>query len=190
MKHLASRSATTEGQTTGNLFLAQWRNGWLLNEMGHLACFAGGNLLLGGKYLSREDIMQFGLEVVDTCHETYAQSITQIGPEYFSWIPAYSSKPTYKPQNHAQWQQLQKAGFWATDGRWMLRPETVESYFYAYRITGDKKYQQWAWDAYSAFVKTAKADFGFAEVLDVNKPAGRDNLNDKSESFWGAETLK
>lgn len=27
----------------------------------------------------------------------------------------------------------------------LLRPETVESLFYLYRFTGDRKYQDWGW---------------------------------------------
>lgn len=40
-----------------------------------------------------------------------------------------------------------------------------------------------------AFVKASKTDFGYAEVQDVTQPAGRDNINDKAESFWGGELL-
>lgn len=40
-----------------------------------------------------------------------------------------------------------------------------------------------------AFVEASKADFGYAEVQDVTQPAGRDNINDQAESFWGGEPL-
>ncbi len=136
------------------------RNGYLLlasscssstsdiNQTGHLTCFAGGNIALGGKFLARGDIMKFGLDLVDTCHETYAGTTTRIGPEYFSWFPE-NKESVFEPQHDGHWEQVRKRGnFWVTDARYMLRPETVESYFYAYRITGDKQYQDWAWDAY------------------------------------------
>lgn len=149
MLNLMSWSTPGKGREKGKLFLAQWRNGWLLNEMGHLACFAGGNFLLGGKYLGRKDIIQFGLDVIDACHETYVGSSTRIGPEYFSWVPANSApNATYQPQHEGQREQLKNLGYWITDARWMLRPETVESYFYAYRITGSRMYQDWAYDAF------------------------------------------
>ncbi|KAI5838014.1 glycoside hydrolase [Morchella snyderi] len=190
MKNLASWSAPAEGKKS-KLFLSQWKNGWFLNEMGHLACFAGGNFLLGGKYLGRDDIVQFGLDVIDACHEIYVGSTTRIGPEYFSWIPADTApNATYEPQHETQYKQLKSLGYWVTDAKWVLRPETVESYFYAYRITGNKMYQEWAWDAFNAFTEAAEVEFGYAEVKDVTKPAGPDNIIDKAESFWGAETLK
>lgn len=149
MKHLAQWSTPGRGHEKGKLFLAQWKSGSLANQMGHLACFAGGNFLLGGKYLGRPDIVQFGLDVVDACHETYINSITRIGPEYFAWTPADKGSPfSYEPEHSGQREQRRNAGFWVTDARYMLRPETVESYFYAYRTTGNKMYQEWAWDAF------------------------------------------
>ncbi|KAF8445442.1 mannosyl-oligosaccharide alpha-1,2-mannosidase-like protein [Kalaharituber pfeilii] len=190
MKYLAVRGSPPEGQTQGKLFLSQWKNGWLLNEMGHLACFAGGNFLLGGKYLNREDIIQLGLDIVDACHHTYVTSTTRVGPENFAWIPEPPLQPTYQPEGEGQRRQLREKGFWISDARWMLRPETVESYFYAYRITGNRTYQDWAWDAFSAMINASTAEFGYAEIGDVTHPAGPQNQNDKSESFWGAETLK
>ena len=30
-------------------------------------------------------------------------------------------------------------------GYYILRPETVESFFYMWRITGDPLYQEWGW---------------------------------------------
>jgi hypothetical protein len=35
----------------------------------------------------------------------------------------------------------------------LLRPETVESLFYLYRVTGDHKYQDWGWEILQNFNK-------------------------------------
>ena len=32
------------------------------------------------------------------------------------------------------------------DKLYLLRPETVESYFYLWRLTKDQKYREWGWD--------------------------------------------
>lgn len=55
---------------------------------------------------------------------------------------------------------------WETDQQWrrdidihvndvhnLQRPETVESLFYMYRVTGDKIYRQWGWEMFKSFVK-------------------------------------
>jgi mannosyl-oligosaccharide alpha-1,2-mannosidase len=188
-EHLIHTSPPVAGDTETHYWLHQWRNGWLLNEMGHLTCFAGGNWLLGGAYLRDKEIMDMGIELVKACRAVYAATTTGIGPEYWQWYPS-DTDGAYSPTHGGQWDQLKQWGWWITDARWMLRPETVESYFYAYRITGDKKFQDWAWEAFVAYEKAAKAEHGYAEVKDVTLRPGEDNIEDKAESFWGAETLK
>lgn len=176
--------------------------------MGHLACFAAGNFLLGGRFLARPEIIKLGLDIVDGCHHTYAMTATQIGPEYYHWVPEGSAgtvnaksnsnlkngvdpKPAaIPPANDGQKQQLADWGFWITNAKWMLRPEVVESYFYAYRITGNQMYQQWAWDAFTAMNKAAKTKFGYGEIENVSNKPGEDNIGNSAESFFGAETLK
>jgi mannosyl-oligosaccharide alpha-1,2-mannosidase len=54
-------------------------NGNLMWSMDDYACFAGGNLLLGGKYLDRPDFADLGVEVADSCHRWYNSTITGLG---------------------------------------------------------------------------------------------------------------
>ncbi|WEW60306.1 mannosyl-oligosaccharide alpha-1,2-mannosidase [Emydomyces testavorans] len=94
----------------------------------------------------------------------------------------------------------------------LQRPETVESLFYMYRITGDETYRFWGWEMFKSFVKhtavveeeeegeassssaekTAdkRASYirGFTSLSNANTvpPVTKDNM----ESFWLAETLK
>ncbi|BDD60582.1 mannosyl-oligosaccharide alpha-1,2-mannosidase [Monascus purpureus] len=89
----------------------------------------------------------------------------------------------------------------------LQRPETVESLFYMYRITGDEVYRHWGWEMFKSFVKhtavleeivddsdsTAEGKkvpriTGFTSLsnADVVPAAQKDNM----ESFWLAETLK
>lgn len=88
------------------------------------------------------------------------------------------------------------------DKAYGLRPEVIESYYYAFRVTGDPIYQDWAWDAFVAFEKFCKTEFGYASIKDVNlwlppatdveetKKRIKENWLDQQESFWLAETLK
>ena len=70
----------------------------------------------------------------------------------------------------------------------ILRPETVESLFYLYRLTGDSKYRDWGWNIFTAFEKHTKVSSGgYAGVWNVLNPA---NKQDKMESFFVSETLK
>ena len=72
----------------------------------------------------------------------------------------------------------------------LLRPETVESLFYLYRLTKDEKYRKWGWNIFQAFEKhTRLKDGGYSSVnnvMDTKNPEFRD----KMESFFLGETLK
>ena len=48
----------------------------------------------------------------------------------------------------------------AKDARYILRPETVESYFYLWRTTKDTKYRQWAWEATQAIERNCRCGAG------------------------------
>ncbi|KAK4703773.1 hypothetical protein P7C70_g2433, partial [Phenoliferia sp. Uapishka_3] len=75
------------------------------------------------------------------------------------------------------------------DARNILRPETVESLFVAYRITGDPLYREWGWEIFQAFNKHCRLpEGGFASILDVDQvPVVHE---DRMETFWISETLK
>ena len=127
--HLASHPSSRPDLT----FLAQYANRTLDFASGHLACFDGGNFILGGLVLNEDKYVDFGLQLVEACEDTYNQTLTGIGPEAFSWnvsaLPA-DQKAFYE-----------RAGFYITDSDYYLRPEVIESFYYAYRVTGSRVYQ-------------------------------------------------
>lgn len=47
--------------------------------------------------------------------------------------------------------------------------ETIESIFYYYRLTGDKKYQDLAWRFYLSIEKYAKHGSGYTIINNVNQ---------------------
>ena len=177
ISHLASHPAPRPNIT----FLAAY-NGQKLNLVSqHLACFDGGNFILGGQVLGKQSYIDFGLDLVNGCHETYVQTATRIGPETFGWDPASV------PADQAAF--FNRTGFYIRDGGYQLRPEVIESYYYAYRATGDVKYQEWAWDAFQAIVAVTRVGSGFSSISNVNAANGGTHTNFQ-ESFWFAEVLK
>lgn len=46
--------------------------------------------------------------------------------------------------------------FQLADRHNLLRPETVESLFYLYRLTKDQKYREWGWEILQSFNKFTK----------------------------------
>lgn len=157
-----------------------------------MACFNGGNFILGGLVLDRQDYVDFGLKLVDGCHDTYIETATHIGPEVFQW---QDSKASLNATNNAgppsdQADFYSRAGFWITAEYYDLRPEVVESYYYAWRATGDSKYQDWAWDAFLHInASCSVGNVGLDGINNVNDPTGGGYLNHQ-ESFLFAELLK
>lgn len=75
------------------------------------------------------------------------------------------------------------------DAHCLLRPETVESLFILYRLTKDKKYQEYGWSIFQAIEKHAKISSGGYSSLNSVKDT-KLGFRDKMESFFLGETLK
>jgi endoplasmic reticulum Man9GlcNAc2 1,2-alpha-mannosidase len=61
-------------------------------------------------------------------------------------------------------------------------PETVESLFIAFRLTGDIKYREWGWAIFQAIEKHCKVESGgYASVLNVDDLPVQ--WEDKMETF-------
>jgi len=138
--------------------------------MDHLSCFMGGLLALASHVVPKKDKedwwLPVGTEITRTCYEMYHQSPSGLAPE--SSAIGQKVEPVEKG--------------------YRVRPETLESLFYLYRITGNETYRQWSSEIFNAINKHTRTKFGFASVRDVTRvPVA---LEDSQEKFVGAETLK
>ncbi|EJD45452.1 seven-hairpin glycosidase [Auricularia subglabra TFB-10046 SS5] len=154
--------------------------------MGDLACFAGGNWIMGGKLLNRDDIFQAGLRITDGCIATY-QTGSGLGPGGWQYAPtdAGASIPASQQAFYAQ------HGFYITDASYDVRPEVFESAFYAWRATGDTKYQDFAASGIRAINNFLNSTAGFAPLNDVTQTRwSLNNQGNDLESFFFAEVMK
>lgn len=71
---------------------------------------------------------------------------------------------------------------------YILRPETIESYFYLYRLTKDEKYRDWGWEAVQALEKHCRVPGGYTGIKNVYSEDPQQD--DVQQSFFLAETLK
>lgn len=81
-----------------------------------------------------------------------------------------------------------KNGYYIYISDYILRPEVLESNFYAWRVTGDTKYLDRAAKAIDSFNKYLPGNVAFDGIEDVNGVASE--KEDDMESFWFAEVLK
>ncbi|RCI15527.1 hypothetical protein L249_3512 [Ophiocordyceps polyrhachis-furcata BCC 54312] len=179
-------------------------------KMDHLVCFMPGTIALattGGLTEAEarrqpswtkqhDDDMRLARELMQTCWGMYKYMATGLAAEitYFhtaSPPPLPGSAPHQAPVDFdgaAEWRRDFEVK--PNDVHNLQRPETVESLFYLWRITGDVKYREWGWDMFRSFMNyTAVEDGGgFTSLSDANvvPPLVRDSM----ESFWLAETLK
>jgi hypothetical protein len=151
---------------------------------------------------TQEEDMKLADELMKTCWGMYKVTPTGLAPEiahfkmhdpplmYNDFTPSTlpQSPEAFDPPNSPDLEgdYVGKDDFIlkSADTHNLQRPETVESLFYMWRITGDEKYREWGWEMFQSFVKwTALEDgTGFSSVSDVMKtpPPTRDNM----ESFW------
>ncbi|KIJ99934.1 glycoside hydrolase family 47 protein [Laccaria amethystina LaAM-08-1] len=184
------RKTSTVGD---HVYLADYDGSKIRHVGSHLACFHGGNWLLGGQLLNNVTIVEIGLELTDACWNTYARTATQIGPEVFAFISKDGGYTGGSPPSAEQNAFYELNGFYITAADYVLRPEVLESNFYAWRVTGNVKYLDRAASAIQSFrdylsVKKADGTVGYVGIDDVdNKESSR---IDDTESFWFAEVLK
>ena len=74
-----------------------------------------------------------------TCYLTFARQPTYLAPEitHFNSDPSSTTDFYVKP----------------ADSHYLLRPETIESLWYLYYVTGNKTYQDWGWNIFQVMLK-------------------------------------
>ena len=69
------------------------------------------------------------------------------------------------------------------DARYILRPETIESLFIAYRLTGNETYREQGWKIFEAIEKHCKLkEGGYSSVTNVDDV--KTERLDKMETFF------
>ncbi|QBZ54211.1 hypothetical protein PoMZ_09906 [Pyricularia oryzae] len=184
----------------------------------HLTCFAGGMVGIGAKIFNKPDDLDIALQLTDACVWAYNSTASGIMPEIFSFVDCGSvTKPRGEDctWSESKWhdaigstlgvgnddagrdtliehtinKKRLSPGFTdINDRKYILRPEAIESVFIMYRITGDAKWMDKAWNMFSSIEKHTRTKIAAASLDDVTR---RDpHKVDSMESFWLAETLK
>ncbi|KAJ3770678.1 glycoside hydrolase family 47 protein [Lentinula raphanica] len=185
----------------------------LQHKQDHLVCFLPGTLMLGATTVGaasgvrgvRKDAVsipprleeeltpegkrdwQTGVRLLETCMATH-ETATGLAPEIAMFR---TTKEETKTDSGREWyiKNSRPGGPSSYDARYMLRPETVESLFIAWRLTGDIRYRTYAWGIFTSIEKHARVPGGgYATVLDVDTVPV--SLDDKQETFFLSETLK
>lgn len=187
IEHLVEHPEQTQASQLTYLTDYSASNGGNLPRWSHLGCFAGGNWILGAKMIGQAAFDQYGQALTAACANTYSSSPSGIGPESFVFIGQNNNTNGITINNPAFYRQH---GFDFEVTQYILRPEVMESVFYAYRTTGDAKWQEIAWNAWKSIYShcLVKQNGALAALANVN--ATNPQQLDDSESFLYAETFK
>jgi mannosyl-oligosaccharide alpha-1,2-mannosidase len=178
----------------------------LLPKQDHLVCFLGGALMLGAHELGapyagrrsgslaisavQQEDWAVGHEVLRGCMTTYQETTTGLSPEISFWRapndPQGKEEDWYIKQPPPQVDG--KAASPLIDARNILRPETVESLFVAFHLSGDPIYREWGWEIFQAFEKHCKLPNGaYAGIKDVDANLDAVEHEDKMVSKRASE---
>ena len=174
-------------------------------KMDHLVCFMPGTIALAATEglplaearkqkwwsASRELDMRLAHELTQTCWGMYKYMETGLAAEITHFKIANPPPPVsashrapavFSDDPEAEWRK--DFDVKPLDRHNLQRPETVESLFYMWRLTGDTIYREWGWEMFKSFMNYTAVDEGggFSSLSDASKipPVGRDNM----ESFW------
>ncbi|KAF5385358.1 hypothetical protein D9615_001018 [Tricholomella constricta] len=209
--HLIQKSTKSKMTYTAELIPEEDASGevsWRLTpKQDHLVCFLGGSLMLGAtrtgalihpvsvpprhKELtaSGQRDWKTGVELVKTCMDTH-DTATGLSPEIVHFRIASDGMDS-NSMAPADWyiKGARPGAFPPYDARYMLRPETVESLFLAYRLTGDQLYRDHGWNIFQSIEKHCRVPTGgYATIVNVDEVPARHE--DKMETFLMSETLK
>ncbi|EME40718.1 glycoside hydrolase family 47 protein [Dothistroma septosporum NZE10] len=184
IKHLLSSPNSRPDLTMAGTFAGRV----VQNSSEQLACFIGGNFLLGSTIYGRDDYLDAGLKFCEFCANGYRYTASGIGPVLYSWNETILAGANYSNQTN----QYERAG-WFIDENLAFgggqTPEAVESWYYAYQTTGDQYWRDVAWAYTVAQNRTLRVGSGFASIKNVYKADG-DGTGNYMASFMLAETLK
>jgi mannosyl-oligosaccharide alpha-1,2-mannosidase len=143
-------------------YVGAYHGGWTDGRMGHLACFFPGTLALGAKYLNRPEDLEDAKKIMNACVHLYESMPSGIGVDNANWHKELRDGRAYTPVNTL----------------FLLRPETFESLFYLYRMTGDKSWQDKGWRMFVAIEKYCRTEYGYSGLngVDSTNPSKNNKL--------------
>ena len=146
------------------MYVAEESQGQQIPKMDHLVCFLPGVLALADYYnvstvRSPHDVsdLNLAIKLASTCYKLYQLSPSGLAPEIVHFIDTKDFDARYSyPGGHVP--DVGDGHFYINeaDAHSLLRPETVESLFILWKVTGDPMYRDWSWSIFRAFERWAR----------------------------------
>lgn len=111
--------------------------------------------------MSEQKYIDFGVELAEYYYDAYVGTPSGISQEGWAWIVSEDAHST-QPEDKADF--YGKAGCRANSTPYILRPETMESIYHAYRVTDNTKYLDIAWETFQRMKKLTYIGAGYSSV--------------------------
>ncbi|KAF7291974.1 alpha-1,2-Mannosidase [Mycena indigotica] len=83
-----------------------------------------------------------------------------------------------------------RRGYATLKDAYLLRPETVETFYLMWRTTGDVKWRERGWEVFQSIEKYTRVKFGYTSVRYLDEKTYAPARTDDQPSWFFAETLK
>ncbi|EGN96700.1 glycoside hydrolase family 47 protein [Serpula lacrymans var. lacrymans S7.3] len=182
----------------------------------HLSCFLPGLLALGAHTLdlapAEKQIHEWAASgLAYTCWTSYADQATGLGPDEMVMVAGATQNVTSGRWVDvvADWVDQGRPGglppglheppvvkvgtteerdYYAKKNSYLLRPETLESFYILWRTTGDERWRERGWSVFQAIQKFTRTKYGYASIRLVDNAFP--TMLDEMPSYFLAETLK
>lgn len=159
--------------------------------------------ILGGATLKKQRYIDYGIRIAESCWEVTSMMPTGLPPRRFKWTDTKAKKTgsIRHPLPPVHFESLaRRTGFWPTQRSYTLESDLPEVMYYAYRMTGDTRWQDRAWEMFVRINSTCRVGNGFVGIEDVtvhegldvegNPVADRDQWVNRMDGEWMSRTLK
>ncbi|KAG6813871.1 hypothetical protein H0H92_006278 [Tricholoma furcatifolium] len=197
------------------LYVTDTRNSIPTHTLEHLSCFLPGLLALGVHTLElSEEVRELHMWAAEglarTCWATYADTNTGLGADEMAMLPGEWLKGDKGLwiTHLKKWDQNGRRGpppglgelkvtvhatpeereYQLKKSMYLLRPETLESFYILWRTTGNQIWRERGWTIFQSIEKYARTDYGYTSISKVDNIIP-DYLN-QMPSYFLAETLK
>ncbi|KAI7957104.1 hypothetical protein MJO28_004199 [Puccinia striiformis f. sp. tritici] len=134
------------------------------------SCSAAAMLGLGAKLFQQDKPLNFAQNQTDACLWVHETSPNGLGPDEITILnyEGAGHKVIATPMNEI------------SNPSHLNRPNTIESIFYMWRLTGNREWQERGWKLFTKWAEASITDFGFADIEDVTE-----DINDDNNKFDG-----
>ena len=143
-------------------------------------------------FVDRPDFIELGLATTDSCHALFNSTVSGLNPLDIGWYgpdniagePQYNGNGSIAVAAREYFDQhgyfiRYDLGTFVSGAFWAEYPEPIESIMYAYRITGDPRWQDYNWEIFQAIQADGyRPPVAMSSLYNVSAPLGGDQFND------------